>query len=250
MFERLGIVADIHGNALALGAVLHNAHEHGVRRFVNLGDILYGPLQPLETYRILQETNVIASIAGNRDRDVFQATANDLATNQTLAFVTENVGPEAVAWLRNLPATDVVDGTVFLCHGTPLSDTTYFLEDVASGHPVVRAETAICELVGDVREPVILCGHTHVPRVVQLSSGQLIVNPGSVGLPAYDDLAPVKHYMETYSPHACYAILEQRESGWDVSLHRVSYDWQEAAKQAYDLNREDWARGIATGRMD
>ena len=29
--------------------------------------------------------------------------------------------------------------------------------------------------------PVMLCGHTHVPRAVRLKDGRLIVNPGAVG---------------------------------------------------------------------
>jgi len=249
MFEKLGVIADIHANALALEAVLRHAHQRGVRRFVNLGDILYGPLQPLETYRILQRAEVIVSITGNQDRQILEATTDDLATNQTLAFVIDSLGSEPIAWLRNLPATAVIDGTVFLCHGTPTSDTTYLLEDVASGRPAVRTEATIIELLGSVHESVILCGHTHIPRVTQLSNGQLIVNPGSVGLQAYDDNAQVKHYMETHAPHASYATLEQGQSGWDVSLYRVSYNWDKAGKQASNLNREDWARGIATGRM-
>jgi diadenosine tetraphosphatase ApaH/serine/threonine PP2A family protein phosphatase len=249
MFERLGVIADIHGNALALEAVLRDAQRRGVRRFVNLGDILFGPLQPLETYRILQRTNVVVSIVGNQDRQIFEAVPNDLITNKTLAFVTDSLGAEPIAWLRSLPATSVIDGIVFLCHGTPKSDTIYLLEDVSSGGPVVRAEPAIVKLLGPVREPVVLCGHTHIPRMVQLSGGQLVVNPGSVGVPAYDDIAPVRHFMETHAPHASYAVVEESSSGWDVSFHRVAYRWDEAAKHARGLNREDWARGIATGRM-
>src|SRR5258708_34835837 len=249
MFEKLGVIADIHGNALALEAVLRDADRRGVRRFVNLGDILYGPLEPLKTYRILQRTNVVASISGNQDRQIFEAGADDLRTNQTLAFVTANLGSEPIAWLRSLPTTAVVEGRVFLCHGTPTSDTTYLLEDVSSGHPVIRVEHAIVELLGIVREPVVLCGHTHIARMVQLSSGQLIVNPGSVGVPAYDDYAPVKHLMETYSPHASYAVLEESSSSWDVSFHKIAYPWDEAAKQARHLNRKDWARGLASGKM-
>lgn len=250
MFEKLGVIADIHGNALALEAVLRDAHQRGVSRFVNLGDVLYGPLQPLETYRILQRTNVLATIAGNQDRKIVEATADHLKTNPTLAFVTTNLGSQPIAWLCSLPATAVIGGRVFLCHGTPTSDTTYFLEDVSSGRPVARAEHAIIELLGSTREPVILCGHTHIPRMVQLSGGQLVVNPGSVGLPAYDDDVPVKHFMETHTPHASYAVLEESSAGWDVSFHRIAYRSDEAAKQARDLDREDWARGIATGRMD
>jgi predicted phosphodiesterase len=249
MFERLGVIADIHGNALALEAVLRDAERRGVRRFANLGDSLYGPLEPMRTYRILQRTNVIASVSGNQDRLIFEAADDDLRTNQTLAFVTSSLGGEPISWLRTLAPTAVVEGKVFLCHGTPTNDTIYFLEDVSSGHPVVRVEHAIVELLGIVPEPVVLCGHTHIARVVQLSSGQLIVNPGSVGVPAYDDSSPVKHRMEAYSPHASYAVLEESSSGWDVSFHKVAYPWDEAAEQARHLNREDWARGIATGKM-
>jgi putative phosphoesterase len=250
MFEKLGVIADIHGNAWALEAVLRHAERSGVRRFVNLGDILYGPLQPRETYRILQRTNVVASIAGNQDRLIFDATADDRGKNQTLAFVTANLGSEPIAWLRSLPATAVIDGRVLLCHGTPASDTTYLLEDVSSGRPVARAEPAIVELLGGVQEPVVLCGHTHIPRMVQLSGGRLVVNPGSVGLPAYDDDAPLKHFMETHAAHASYAVLEETSLGWNVSFHRIAYPWDKAAKQARDLNREDWARGITTGRVE
>jgi hypothetical protein len=55
--------------------------------------------------------------------------------------------------------------------------------------------------------------------------------------------------METYSPHAQYAILEKSLSGWDVSFHRVAYDHGAAAAAARKLNGEDWARGIEAGRM-
>ena len=91
--------------------------------------------------------------------------------------------------------------------------------------------------------PWIFC--THVQRVVKLTSGQTIVNPGSVGLPVYDDDAPVRHVMESFSPHARYATMD----GSAVSFHHVEYDWKTAAMKASELGREDWAHGIATGRM-
>jgi predicted phosphodiesterase len=249
MLERLGVIADVHGNALALDAVLQHARHLGVERFVDLGDTLYGPLRPLRAYRLFQSVPIIAGVAGNQDRKILEASQEELAANRILAFVNDDLGAEPMAWLRALPPTAVVHGELFLCHGTPASDTTYLLEDVSSGHPVVRPEAQIVELLGEVREPVILCGHSHIPRMVQLSSGQMIVNPGSVGLPAYDDDEPVKHSMETYSPHASYAILEKGPGGWSVALHRVVYDWNEAARQARSIGADDWAGGIATGRM-
>jgi putative phosphoesterase len=229
--QRLGVIADIHGNFLALEAVLRDARQRGVERFVDLGDIVYGPLWPVETFRMFREAPILAGVRGNQDRRTIDGL--DASSNE---------------WLMKLPVTATV-GEMFLCHGTPAGDTTYLLEDVTSGFPLVRTESAILELLGDVREPVVLCGHSHIPRVVRLSNGQMIVNPGSVGLPAYDDDKPVPHFMETYSPHGSYAVLEKGGEGWAVSLHRVVYDWSEAARRARTLGKEDWAQGLETGRM-
>jgi diadenosine tetraphosphatase ApaH/serine/threonine PP2A family protein phosphatase len=151
--------------------------------------------------------------------------------------------------LRQLPKTAVFENELFLFHGTPFSDATYLLEDVSSGRPLLRTPAEIKRLLGGVPQPMALCGHTHIPRLVQLRDGPLILNPGSVGLPAYDDDNPVPHFMETYSPHAQYAILEKSPSRWDVSFHRVAYDYGAAAAAARKLNREDWARGIEAGWM-
>lgn len=249
MAENLGVIADVHGNALALAAILRDAREQGVERLVDLGDTLYGPLQPAEAYRFFRGAPIVAGVAGNQDRKIYEASPAHLAAEPTLRFVCEDLGDEPVAWLRALPETAVLDGEIFLCHGTPSSDTTYLLEDVTSGEPRVRREAEILALLDRVAEPVVLCGHSHIPRVVRLATGQLVVNPGSVGLPAYDDSSPVEHFMESFSPHASYAILARTAGGWDVALRRVVYDWDEAARQAGRLDRHDWAVGLATGRM-
>jgi putative phosphoesterase len=246
---RLAVLSDIHGNIWALEAVLEHAKSHGAKTFVNLGDTLYGPLKPRATYDRLLQENVVLTIQGNQDRTIHEAGALDLARNSTLAYVIRDLGEEPIHWMAQLPRSAVFENEVFLCHGAPRSDTIYLLEDVMEGLPEVRSEAAITELLTNVHQPVVVCGHTHVPRVVGLSYGQLVVNPGSVGLAAYDDVQPVRHRMETFSPHACYAILEKGSAGWNVSLQHVAYNYQAAAEQARLLGRDDWAQGIATGRM-
>jgi predicted phosphodiesterase len=114
---------------------------------------------------------------------------------------------------------------------------------------MIRPEAEILRAVKTVRHPVIVCGHTHIPRLVSLANGQIVVNPGSVGLPAYSDDAPVPHAMETYSPHASYAILTKRAGAWDVSFEKVTYRYGNASQCAASLGRNDWARQIATGRV-
>ncbi len=68
--------------------------------------------------------------------------------------------------------------------------------------------------ISAIVQPVILCGHSHVPRTVALPHGKLIVNPGSVGLPAYTMETPAHYMMESGSPHARYALLHQTQQGW------------------------------------
>jgi len=246
---RLAILADIHANIWALEAVLAHARSHSVDAFINLGDTLYGPLKPRETYDRLLQENIAITIQGNQDRLIYEASARDLVSIPTLTYVIRELGEEPIHWLNDLPKTAVFDNDIFLCHGTPGSDTAYLLEDIMDGLPEVRSEGAIRELLQGVHQPVVLCGHTHIPRVVELSTGQLVINPGSVGVQAYDDVEPVRYRMQTYSPHACYAILEKGRAGWNVSLERVSYDHHTASEHARTMGRDDWAQGIATGRM-
>src|SRR5882757_588966 len=75
-----------------------------------------------------------------------------------------------------------------------------------------------------IETSLILCGHTHIPRVVRLRDGRMIVNPGSVGLPGYDGQAPVSYVVEVGTPHACYAILERTRGGWSATIRYVPYD--------------------------
>ena len=100
-----------------------------------------------------------------------------------------------------------------------------------------------------MHEGLLLCGHSHLPRMHSLSGGRLIVNPGSVGLQAYDDDHPCFHVIENGSPHACYAICQQTKNGWDVSFRRVLYDVDQAVATAVRNGRQDWARWLQTGRV-
>jgi predicted phosphodiesterase len=244
---KTALLSDIHGNVLALEAVVADARAQGVTRFVNLGDILYGPLWPRETYELLERLDVVATIRGNQDRDVFEDPGTSSVNPATRNRTRESIGPAAIEWLRGLPATASVEG-VRLCHGTPTDDLVYLLERVESGGALLRDGAEIDRSLSGVEEPVVLCGHTHVPRCVRTPGGKLVVNPGSVGLPAYDEAAPYPHAMETGSPDASYAILERAEVTYVVRQMRVPYPADLASRRARAEGRDDWAAWLATGR--
>lgn len=245
---KFAVLSDIHGNSWALTAVLEDAKRRGIDQFINLGDILYGPLKPLETFTLLQSIDAI-TIQGNEDREVYEFDPMQTEDHPTLTYMLQQLGNEPIEWLRSLPKTAVIREEIFACHGTPTSDLIYLLEDVSSGVPNVRTEEAIAYHLDHNRLPLILCGHSHIARVVQLSSGELIVNPGSVGVPAYDDTVPNYHAMQNHSPLASYAIIEKQGEAWQVELLKIPYDVALAVEQARDQGRHDWAHWISTGRV-
>ena len=77
----------------------------------------------------------------------------------------------------------------------------------------------------------------------------LIVNPGSVGLPAYAGDHPNPHAIENGAPHARYAMLEKTRQGWQVDLRAVPYDHLAQAAVASRQGRDDWAHALATGSI-
>jgi len=244
---KYAILADIHGNSWALEAVIAHARQRGAERFINLGDIFYGPLRPGKTYEILQNVDAM-TIRGNQDREMIERLAEKGSCSPTMRFALDDLPTQALGWLRSLPAAADFDGAMFLCHGTPENDAAYLLEDISLGYPRVKPDAAIIEQLASIRRPLVLCGHTHIPRAVELSTGVMVLNPGSVGLPAYDDDAPSYHAMETHSPRASYALADESAGGWVLDLVKVPYDHRAAADEANAHGRADWVRWIMTGR--
>jgi predicted phosphodiesterase len=250
---RIAVLSDIHGNRLALQAVAAEVETLRVDLVLNLGDILSGPLWPMETADWLMR-QAWPTIAGNHERQLLDTRQPQAASD---AFAARVLGPAQKAWLASLPpALMLAEGDIRLCHGTPLVDHEPLLDTVTPdcgrhGNPGVRAATPgeVQARLGDTgATTLLLCGHSHQPRVLALG-GLLIVNPGSVGLPAYEHDRPHPHRVETGSPHARWAIVERGASGWRVEQRLTAYDWRAAAAKAEAEGRGDWADALATGRV-
>lgn len=243
---RLALVSDIHGNLPALEAVLADIDRRGVDRIANLGDLLSGPLWPVETAAVLRQ-QAWPQLAGNHERQLLTRALDRMGPSDRHAR--ERLDHETLAWLAGLPATLQLADDVLLCHGTPTSDLVYFLETITpDGVRMATRDEVDARLGAALTAPgLVACGHTHVPRALRSSAGTLIVNPGSVGLPAYDDDAPCVHYIENGSPDARYAICERTPAGWCAELVSVPYDHESAAAQADRNGRPDWAHALRTG---
>ncbi|MFH1198474.1 MAG: metallophosphoesterase family protein [bacterium] len=243
--DRIAVISDIHGNITALETVAGDIKRRMIQTVINLGDHLSGPLWPKETIQFLMKQDWI-HISGNHDR---QLTKNDPATHgPSDSFTYKLLDDEDKDWLKSLPSEKYFDDEIYLCHGAPGNDHVYLLETVENGRARLSNANEIIKKLNSFTSKIILCGHTHVPGVVQLNN-IMIVNPGSVGLQAYDDVTPEPHIIENGSPHARYMILEKRDNNWFTELIFIPYDYDKAAEQARKNNRPDWEVALRTGYM-
>jgi predicted phosphodiesterase len=242
---RFAAIADVHGNHLALEAVLADISAQGIDEIVNLGDCLSGPLEAGRTADLLIGLNAL-TVRGNHDRYLTDSPEDAMPSWEEHAY--SQLSAHHLAWLRSLPFSAVYRDAVYLCHATPGHDETYWLEKVSpEGHVYLKPLEEIEALAAGIDHPLILCGHSHIPRAVRLGDGRLIVNPGSVGCPAYGDDMPYDHKVETGHTLASYCIIETTAWGWLPQFRSVAYDHMAMSRLAAQNGRSDWSVALATG---
>ncbi|MDP1902534.1 MAG: hypothetical protein Q8K96_19105 [Rubrivivax sp.] len=128
----------------------------------------------------------------------------------------------------------------------------YLLQTVTAAGQRDATAAEVARRLGEPEATLVLCGHAHLQRQrhVDLASGAVqVANPGSVGLPAFDDQHDHPHVNESGSPHARYAVVEHDGQRWHVRLRQVVYDWEAAALRAEANGRGDWADALRSGRV-
>jgi putative phosphoesterase len=238
---RIAVLSDIHGNLAALEAVVADLKRRGFDAVVNLGDSLSGPLLPLETAQHLMAQDW-PQLAGNHERQLLNLSSNAGASDR---YAREQLGAAELAWVAGLKHSQAFSEQVWLCHGTPDSDVQVLLQSAERAATAAEVEQ---RLKGHQSE-LLLCGHSHVARSVRCASGGLIVNPGSVGQPAYQDDYPYPHVVESGSPDARYAIVEQCKEGWSAALLSVPYPHAQMAELARLRQRPEWVQALSTGYL-
>lgn len=250
---RMAVLADIHGNLAALEAVLADMALQAIDHAIDLGDCVSGPLWPRETMAQLQ-TLGLPTLRGNHDREVGEGDVARLSRTDRFAF--ESLDAEDRAHLLGLPLTLRLFDRITAFHASPINDLLYVLDDIVEGRLVRAAFDEIEARIGATPGPLLLMGHSHRADMVQLADGRVLLNPGSVGYPAYDDPAGPDnaygaHVSEAGSPHARYAILELHPDFRlvRVDFRAIAYDFERAAARAAGNGRPDWAYALRTGRV-
>ena len=137
---RIAVLADTHGNLLALEAVLFDLRARAPDLVVNLGDLFTGPFDPAGSADA-QIALGCPTLAGNHERNLLEG--DD--TSSSVAFARPRLSASHLDWIEELPKTlRFMGGEVFACHGSPAGgDLDYLLEEVEGGRPVLASENAI-----------------------------------------------------------------------------------------------------------
>ena len=242
---RIAILSDIHGNAIALEAVLRDLERQGIDEIIIPGDLFaFGPA-PNDVFSMLQQLPKARYLIGNTDRYLIQASyptspgGDGWQDRLLLSFkwTAERLKSEAFQFLNTLPTTQTLrhhNWLLLAVHGSPRSDE--------EGLTIKTEAETLDEMSIDPQVNMLVCGHTHVP-MERLVAGMRVVNAGSVGLSFDGD------------PRACYAIISSvpvnGHHSTHVRLKRVAYDIEKAVEQFYALNHpaaDISAFNLRTGR--
>lgn len=198
----VGLIADVHSNAVALKAVLTAFGEMGVEKILHAGDIVgYNPY-PNETIDLFKKKNII-SILGNHDRALVtgDATGFNPYAAAAIMWTGKVISPENsryIAGLVDIESTTMDGKQIMMVHGSPLDIDQYIYPGDASS-----------DLLYAANADILVLGHSHIQFKKEYPEG-IIINPGSVGQPRDGD------------PDSAFAILDTGSG--KIELKRISYD--------------------------
>src|SRR3982074_2671885 len=124
---RFAAIADVHGNYLALEAVIADIRAQGIEEIVNLGDMASGPLDARRTMDVLMALDAV-HVLGNHDRYLIERPPEKMGSWEGPAYA--QLDASHLDWLRAIRPTQVFRDQIYLCHATPKSDELYWLETV------------------------------------------------------------------------------------------------------------------------
>lgn len=222
---KIALMSDIHGNAVALEAVLKDIRRQGAERIAILGDICFRgpePKRALEMVQTLVHEHNALVIKGNVDEWTVRSVRPGEVPEQLLEgfeqereWCVSRLSKEDLDWLQALPHDLHLSLgsslTLHAFHATPHSLFDVVWPDASDDH-------IVSTLISDDQAHILAYGHIHFPYI-RFVRGKAVLNTGSVGLP-FDGL-----------PLASYILLETDGDAYSAALVRVPYDVEQVVQQ-------------------
>jgi predicted phosphodiesterase len=241
---RVAFISDIHGNLLALEAVLRELEDESFDRLICLGDVAVGP-QPRDVLRRVRELGCPV-IMGNWDAAFLEGMPHvedrDEVARKLVEIgawwagaLTEDDRSFITGFLPRLEV-ELPDGGRMLCfHGSPKSYNDWIFAQTP--------DAEVIEMFGEHQAAVMVGGHTHLQMVRRLD-GSIMVNPGSVGLP-FRQWWPKEVRI---APWAEYGLLGFENGRVKIDLRRTTFDVDALLQDAKDSGMPHaswWAKSWA-----
>jgi len=218
---RIAFISDIHGNFLALEAVLADIKKQGADQIICLGDtVTLGP-HPGEVLNMLRELECV-NIKGNHDAAILEPQkaaeyeiteylvpdlywGRERLTTEDFKFIESFIPTYEVEFQNNI--------RLLAFHGSPFSTTDLILASTTSDK--------LDQYFAGQSATVFIGGHSHIQ--MQRRYGKLLIlNSGSVGNAFVHAFTPGNP--PVLLPWAEYAIIEQKQETFSVNLRRVNFD--------------------------
>lgn len=223
------VMTDLHANREALSACLEHAQQRSAERYAFLGDLVgYGadPGWVVDTVMDYMERGALA-VLGNHDTAVAHEQHYQMHSEarQAIEWTRNQLNPEQLAFLRNLPLSVEANGCLFV-HASAAAPSQW--EYITGTLEAARSMYATgCR--------VTFCGHVHTPALYNLS------NTGKVSsfTPSGDSSIPLgtqRHWLvipgavgqpRDGNPAACYALFDDVTN--ELTYYRVPYDCETAS---------------------
>jgi len=214
---KIGVLGDIHGNSLALAAVLEHARRENIERLLITGDLVGYYFGATEVLRMLSTWDIV--IARGNHEDMLAAARADPSLlarigkkyGSGLAVALKELSGAELDMLCTLPhpvPLELGQVRVLLCHGAPW-DINYYVYPDADEETLAR-----CAVPG---YDIVIMGQTHYPFLRRIG-GVTLLNPGSVGQP------------RNRQPGAQWAILDSATG--EITLRNERYDYTGVAAAA------------------
>lgn len=237
---KIAAISDIHSNLYALEAVLEDIKAHNADFILCTGDLVgYSPF-PNEVLDMLRSHNIL-SVQGNYDQaigsrklicgcDYKEQRLIELAA-VSVYFTNQTISDNNRIYLRNLPQKinfKIGKFNLAIVHGSPRK----------INEPLVQGSKELYEVLKELNEEVLICGHTHIPYF-RLYGDKYVINAGTVGKPVDGET------------RSSYALLNIEDDVVNVEIKYVCYDIEKAAK-AIEGNLQlpdDFANMLRTGML-
>lgn len=214
---RVAVISDIHGNQVALEAVLADlSQQPAVDQMVIAGDLCLNGPYPRQVLEIVQQLGCPV-IQGNVDAEVVNDAPHKGEKKRTMvAWTREQIGPMGIDYLASLPLSHCLinptGSDLLVVHANPLN-----LEDAIFPN---APDSDLEHLLGGLDSTVgaLAFGHLHIAYTRRWRH-LLLADVASCGLPRDEDV------------RAAYGILTWQDSTWEAEIRRVTYDVKAVVKQ-------------------